>query len=306
MDIGTIMVPLDGSEFSQAALPAAVEVARRAGAGLLLTYVHSGFPPARPGEAPESLVEADRELVRHEKELLEEVAAEVRESDVEVETLYEEGPVAETLSERAEERADLVLMATHGRGTFSRFWLGSVADELSRRCSVPMLYVRPGREGEEVVPVELSPERILVALDGSDLAEQALGPATAVGDLFDARYTVLRVIQPAVRPSLGYEELPVQVDAEVLAEQETAASGYVEEVAQGLRDTGHEAEGRVVHATSAAEEIVVQAREEEAGLVAMATHGLGGLKRLLLGSVADKVLRASDRPVLLYRPRESS
>lgn len=305
MDIQTIMVPLDGSEFSQAALPAAVAVADRAGAEVLLAYVHSGFSPARPGEAPEALVEADRELVRHERELLEKVARQVREEGPSVETLYEEGPVGATLAALAEERADLVVMATHGRGTFSRFWLGSVADELSRRCPVPLLLVRPGTEDGEPAPVELLPERILVPLDGSELAEQALEPATGVGGLFGARYSILRVIQPAVRPSLSYEELPVQIDPEALAGQEEAASTYVDGVVRRLEERGHEASGRVTRDVSVSGRIVAAAREEEADLVAMATHGLGGLQRLLLGSVTDKVLRASELPVLLCRPRES-
>lgn len=298
MDMDVIMVPLDGSEFSRRALPAAEELARRAGARLLLAYVHAGFPPAQPEEAPESLVEADREVMRHERSLLEETAGEVREAGVEAETLFEEGPVAETLAERAEERADLVVMATHGRGAFSRFWLGSVADGLARRCGVPLLFVRP--EGE--APAEPTVEKILLPLDGSELAERILPAASAMARLFDASLTVLRVMQPPFRPGLAYEDLPIQVDTDAVAEREEAVSDYVEGVAERLRGEGLEARGRVVHGAAVADEIVRTADEESSDLVAMATHGRGGLKRLVLGSVADKVLRGGGRPVLLHRP----
>lgn len=298
MEIRTIMVPLDGSEFSRRALPHARETARRSGAGLLLTYVHAGFPPADPGEAPEALVEADRRVVEHERKLLEEAAAEVRETGLEAETLFEEGPVAETLAARAEERADLVVMATHGRGAFSRFWLGSVADGLARRCPVPLLFVRPG--GPAPGTVEFG--RILLPLDGSELAERILPAATALARLYDASFTVLRVLSPPFRPGLAYEDLPVQVDAEAMVEREEAVAEYVEGMAARLRSEGLDARGRVVHGAAPADEIVQVAAEEDADLVAMATHGRSGLKRLVLGSVADKVLRAGERPVLMHRP----
>lgn len=301
MEIRTIMVPLDGSDFARRALPAARDLARRSEARLLLAYVHAGPPPAEPGEAPESLVEADRAVVRAEREALEEAAREVRAAGLEAETDFSEGPVAETLAARARERADLVVMATHGRGAFSRFWLGSVADELARRTPVPLLFVRPGGEGEG--PGELAAEHVLLPLDGSRRAERILDPARSVGRLFGARYTVLRVLVPAVRTGLTYEELPVDVDAETIAEQEEAASEYVEEALERLRRAGETADGRVVRGPSAAAEIHRVAEEEDVDLVAMATHGWGGLKRMLLGSVADKVLRAGDRPLLLHRPR---
>lgn len=298
MEIRTIMVPLDGSEFSRRALPVAGETARRAGAGLLLTCVHAGFPPAEPGEAPEALVASDREVVERERELLEEAAGKVREAGLEAETLFEEGPVAETLAARAEERADLVVMATHGRGAFSRFWLGSVADGLARRCGVPMLFVRP--DGAERDPADFG--RILLPLDGSELAERILPAAKALGRLFDASFTVLRVVSPPFRPGLAYEDLPIQVDSEAMVEREEAVTEYVEEMAGRLRSEGLGARGRVVHGAETAAEIVQAADEEDADLVAMATHGRGGLQRLVLGSVADKVLRAGERPVLLHRP----
>lgn len=301
MDIDVIMVPLDGSEFSRRALPTALQVARGAGARLLLAYVHAGFPPAEPGEAPESLVEADRELLRRERRDLADAAEAVRGAGTEVETLFEEGPVPETLSERAEERADLVVMATHGRGAFSRFWLGSVADGLARRCAVPLLFVRPDARG----PGEPTFDRILLPLDGSRLAERIRPAATAVGRLFDAAFTVVRVVRPPFRTGLAYEDLPVQVDAEAIAEQEERVADYVEGVVRELREEGLEARGRVVHGPGPADGIVRVAEEEGADLIAMATHGRGGLKRLVLGSVADKVLRAGELPVLLHRPRSA-
>lgn len=297
----TIMVPLDGSDFARQALPRAVSLARRADATLLLVRVHQGFPPAKPGEAPRSLVEADRKLVRSEKEELSRTAAELRDRGLGVETSFEEGPVDEALLRRAETTADLVVMSTHGRGGFSRFWLGSVADALARGCSTPLFFVRPeegGGGGEEAPDLE----HVLVPLDGSTLAAQALETATEVGELYDARYTLVRVVKPPMLPGYGPGDLPEGLDEAAMANMEETAAAHLERAAKGLRERGLEVATRVIRHGSVSGALLEAAGEEGVDLVAMATHGRDGVKRLVLGSVADKILRASPCPVLLRRP----
>ena len=110
--------------------------------------------------------------------------------------LLESPAIAETLNAHAATTgADLIVMTTHGRGPLSRFWLGSVADELVRRATIPILLVRP----QEKAP-DLSSEpilrHILIPLDGSALAEQALEPALALGKLMEADYTLVRIYFP--------------------------------------------------------------------------------------------------------------
>ena len=304
--LDTIMLPLDGSDFARRAMPRAASLARRAEATLLLVRVHKGFPPAEPGEAPRSLVESDRELVGREKEELERAAAELREEELVVETVFEEGPVAEALLGLAEERADLVVMSTHGRGGFSRFWLGSVADTLARGCSTPLFFVRPERDGGSEAASAPDPEHVLVPLDGSRLALQALETATEIGGLYDARYTLIRVVQPAMLPSYGVGDLPEGVDPEAREVMEETAADHLEEVARRLGEEGHRVETRVVRHASVSKALLEAAAEEGADLLTMATHGRGGLKRMVLGSVADKVLRAAPCPVLLRRPADGT
>lgn len=308
----TIMVPLDGSEFARQAVPRAVSLARRADAGLLLVRVHRGFPPPEPAQAPRSLAESDLALERREREELAEAAAGLRDRGVEVETAFEEGPVVEAILEVAEERADLVVMSTHGRGGLSRFWLGSVADGLARACSVPLFFVRPEEDGspeeegsrERADAPEL--EHVLVSLDGSRLARQILATATEIGDLYDARYTLVRVVQPAMLPGFAYGDLPSGIDTQALEVMEETATRELERVAGDLRDGGRSVDFEVVRHASPSAGLLEAADAGDVDLVAMATHGRGGLKRMVMGSVSDKVLRASRQPLLLHRPASGS
>lgn len=304
--LDTIMVPLDGSEFARQAVPRAVSLARRADATLLLVRIHRGFPAADPAEAPASLVEADRELEAQEREELSRAAEEVGREHPDVEAAFGQGDVGDALLRRAEERADLVVMSTHGRGGFSRFWLGSVADELVRSCSVPLFLVRP-EEPEEDGASERGAapdlEHVLVPLDGSRTAGRVLEPATSVGGLYGARYTLLRVVQPVMLPGYGYGDLPDGVDPEVGEDMEETARGHLERHAAKLRDAGHRVEVEVVKGPSVPAALLEARDRLAADLMAMATRGEGGVKRMVLGSVADKVLRGSEHPLLVYNPR---
>ena len=115
-----------------------------------------------------------------------------------------EGPrVAETLqAHAATSGADLIVMTTHGRGPLSRFWLGSIADEMVRLATTPVLLVRPHEEALDLTS-EPGVRHILIPLDGSDLAEQVLEPARVLGVFMQAHFTLLRVYGPLVDMGLG-------------------------------------------------------------------------------------------------------
>src|SRR5690349_2148692 len=109
-----------------------------------------------------------------------------------------DGPVAEALYRHAGTTGiDLVVMAVVGAGPWTRRWLGSVADELVRRLPMPLLLLRP-QEPAPAPGIEPAFRHILIPLDGSEVAEQILEPAVALGKLMQAEYTLLRVAKPAV------------------------------------------------------------------------------------------------------------
>jgi nucleotide-binding universal stress UspA family protein len=156
--------------------------------------------------------------------------------------------------------------------------------------------------------------RVLIPLDGSVLAEQILEPALALGAATQAEYMLLRVVQamipggyiPASAKVSGLGE-PLLKQLQALHRQEWAgAQGYLEGLAERLRARSLTVQTRVVSHEQPAAAILDDAQKNAVDLIALATQGRGGLKRLLLGSVADKVLRGATIPVLVYRPVDRS
>jgi nucleotide-binding universal stress UspA family protein len=305
-----MLVPLDGSPLSEHALPVALGLARRCGAELRLVRVHVPPTPAYGDGISGFESTFDPEARRGELVELEQTTARIRaQGDVKVNsTLLDGAVVAELLS--AAKDADLVVMTTHGRGPLARFWLGSVADELVRQIPIPVLLLRP-HEGRADLTNEASWRHMLIPLDGSALAEQVLEASVALGTLTKAEYTLFRVIPPMVRGlSVSAEELVGRVDEKMLSqlrsfhdEDRAAAHEYLDRVAKPLRAQSLKVNTRVVVHELPAVAILDEAKAGRADVVALATHGRRGIRRLMLGSVADKVLRASPVPILLHGPR---
>lgn len=288
-----MMVPLDGSAFSEQPLVEAMDIARRSNGVVHLVRVHSpmavaGSPTAGVIYTPE-LEEGERLA---EQAYLDKIAAERCCSGVEIRTARFTGAVADTLASYADaNRIDMIMMSTHGRGGISRAWLGSVADRLIRTTHIPVLLFRAG-------PVrgnawELLPH-ILIPLDGSVVAESIIAPATALGRLINARYTLLRIVDPPILASPEVYRL-TQADAEIGAAR---ALEYLNGWAAQLRADGHTVATHVATRDHSAAGIVEQARIHECDMIAMATHGRSGWQRTLLGSVTDKVLRTTKASVL--------
>jgi nucleotide-binding universal stress UspA family protein len=300
--IRSILVPLDGSSFAEHALPLALGLARRHDAAVHLAMVHVPITTAYIDGVAHFDPSLDNEIRERERRYLDAVAERLEGSGIAATTALLDGPVVGMLEAEARERhADVIVMSTHGRGGLSRAWLGSVADALVRRAPAPVLLVRP-KEGEEAALEAVTAfRRILVPLDGSALAEEAIGYALAVGDRASTRYTLLRVVIPALVVGSPFIEPGVHIADEDLEEQMEAARRYLDRVAERLRRDGADVDTVVVAHPSPAAAILELADSEGADLVCLATHGRTGLSRILLGSVADKVLRAATTPVLLCR-----
>jgi nucleotide-binding universal stress UspA family protein len=293
--IRTILVPLDGSPHSEQALPLAAEVARRAHAGLRLACV---LVPK---------VEEWTQAISQpydEQAMLDLAAQRVRQAvpDGPVQTAVLEGPVAETLARHAADvRADLIVLTTHGRGAFSRFWLGSVTDEMLRCSPVPLLVLRPAGAGPTDAAAEAHVRRVVVPLDGSEFAEAALGPAAALSRLYGAGLELLRVVAPlpAVGPD-GVDYVQAATDAAILGELTRQAGEALETTAERLRRDGLTVTTRVAVHDHVAAAVLEATRPGD--VVALATHGRRAMVRWLLGSVADKLVRGAEVPVLVVRP----
>jgi nucleotide-binding universal stress UspA family protein len=215
----------------------------------------------------------------------------------------------------AERDADVVVMATRAAGAIGRALRGSVADRIVRESPRPVVLVPPGADDTRGKHIELG--RVLVPLDGSDLSLRAIDYLLALPHAGDLEYVLLEVIPPEIATAV------TMPDASAWAATLATADAYLGSVDVGQLRAGVEqrlnavadrlrARGakvvdvRVVEANDPAAAISRVVRTELADFIAMSTHGLSGLKRMMLGSVAEKVVRESDVPVLLVTAAESA
>jgi nucleotide-binding universal stress UspA family protein len=144
--------------------------------------------------------------------------------------------------------------------------------------------------------------RILVALDGSALSEEILSRAVALGEPFGSTYLLGRVVAYPIEIASPYLPHTVQMNQVVVQGAREAALGYLDEQAELLRARGLTVDTAVLIDTQAGHGILRLAEDHDVDVIAMATHGRGGVSRAVLGSAADKVIRGAHRPVLVHRP----
>lgn len=295
----SILVPLDGSSLAEQAIPIALAIAERARSKVKLVLVHHPLL-MEPGPA---YTKVELAMQKADREYLRSVAARLRgRLGRALSSAVLQGPTAQTLAKYIRELStDLVVMTTHGRGGIQRAWLGSVADQLIRSLEIPVLLVRAGQSDSAPSSVTLS--EILLPLDGSPLAEAAIEPAAALARLWDAEISLVQIVQPVTLTTDPPLAFPTEIDDQLTAIRREAAQDYLRDVAERLREQGLRASGVAFLGGGVAETLLHLARPERVGLVAMATHGRGGVRRLVLGSVADKLVRAAEVPVLVVRPR---
>ena len=285
----TILVPLDGSETSEQAVAFAEGLAGAAGADLIL--MRTVLPPLAftPGE--DEFVRA--QTARAEREL-DRIRQRLADAGVHAESYVLPGSAADAIVNAATRlRADVIVMSTHGRTGVGRAIYGSVADEVVRSATVPVLLVRPG------LKYRLNPpSKVVVPLDGSEIAEAALAPAI---ELAQALRVSVVLVRAAEAPIYWVEEESGARTAAPGSEAE-AARRYLDAVADRYASAGIVFTGYVTDV--APEEAIIGAAEDYgAGAIAMATHGRSGFARAALGSVAEQVLGRATTPVLLVNAR---
>ncbi len=290
----SILLPLDGSTFAEAAIPLAVALSAQTGATVRLVTVVEHFP------ASDSYGWQDA-LRDQAQEYLEEVAESVRpRTGREVTTSVLLGHVSSVLETQAED-ADLVVMASHGRGGLSRAWLGSAADDCVRHGKKPVLLVRPDDAGGGAPDADWSVRKMLLPLDGGQVSEAILDHAVELGSLFGATYHLVRVVPSPKQFNSPYPPHMIQANRDRMHREEEEARAYLEAHGQRLRDRGFTVEERVITGVQPAHGILREAEATGCDFIAISAHGRGLLAKAVLGSTSDKVVRAAHLPLLLYR-----
>jgi nucleotide-binding universal stress UspA family protein len=297
-----IMVPVDGSAFSREAVFQGLRLARRTGAQLRLVRVASsatiaGGPDTLALENTAWTIERDDQRTQ-----LYRLAEECRSNaHVDVTATVEEGPVADALRGHAlRHKVDLIVMATHGRRGMARAFLGNVADRLIRETGLPVLVVRPPSLATELVDGSCY-KRIIVPLDGSALAERSLEPALTLAEAEHAEVTLLRIVTVA-------KSAPVTEPGIAIPQRRAPAIEEAERYLAGMRialaDRGVRLHSAVVIADDIPRAIAGFAQANDGDLIAIATHGRGGIMRALLGSVTDRVMSEGTLSLLVLHPPE--
>jgi nucleotide-binding universal stress UspA family protein len=326
-----IVVPLDGSLRAERVLPVAARIARASGGRIVLLRV-AGIPaeyaPAMYASAlsaspfyAQELLEAELAGARY---YLAAVAQSEQLAGIRIETTVLSGAAAPTILDVAGgddgSPVDLIVLCSHGRTGFTHWALGSVAQKVARHSPVPVLILR---EEDAVLADRLTgaapPLRALVALDGSRVAEAALVPAAQlVAVLAAPERGALHLAQVVPLPTLRSEQEYQQHDGQIREQALHQATTYLSAVADNLRRsvaTGHglEVTWSVTVNEDVAHTLISMAElGEETGtyevqrcdLIAMATHGRGGLQRWMLGSITERVLNDTKLPLLIIRPQE--
>ncbi len=349
-----IFVPLDGSMRAEQALPVAARIARARGATIVLLRVittpfdfvwySSRVPPIA---SPEALEEEHTRATSYVTHI---ATSDVLDGIGVVSVVVGGGAAEMILSVARTQEADLIVMSRHGQTGAKRWLLGSVAQKVARHSSCPVLLVREEPEGAEVSRGLLSKEgrtiRVMVALDGSRLAEEALSPALALTEALSAPLPgALHLVQ--VLPPISEDGLPLLITSsqagdfypaqlssliilqdELPGEQQAArltrkieeAKAYLRKIVQRLH-TGKDANpllsitssvmvdpdcaDALIDSATGSKGIGVEAGERgiECDVIALATHGRGGLARWLMGSVAERLLSETRLPLLIVRPQ---
>ncbi len=315
-----ILVPLDGSDRAERAIPVAARIARASGGSIV--FVRVILPPAEFGtySADRSIALEPAAFETHlacATDYLTAVASNYENelTGITVEMDVVSGAASPTILSVARfEQADLIVLCSHGETGLKRWVFGSVAQEAVRHSPVPVLVLN---EHGVIPPVPdaTHPLRALVASDGSPLSETALEPAAQLIAMLAApgrgELQLLRVVD--LPSPYGKMRSQAYIDAGIREEARKEAETYLKAVADRLRkgilaDINLSITTSVATDTNVAETIIRQAEQpaEEGGcsLIAVATRGRSGFRRLLMGSVTEHILGVTKLPMLIVRPQE--
>jgi nucleotide-binding universal stress UspA family protein len=302
--VTVVLAPVDGSTRALRAVPWAAKLAGSGGTVVLLRavpprpdYAETLFSLVGAGDTVEDIQDA---WIQTAKADMDEAAALLSESGVTVEEMVGEGEPDEVIVAGAARRGvQMITMASHGRGAVGRAIFGSVADRVARTAPVPVLILRTP---DENVDPSVVVSRIVVPLDGSEIAARALPVASEVAKQLEAPVHIVRAVDAATALPMapGIFGAAPAVDPEVAdqiwQEAETEARSTVTTAVSRLRAEGVDASGAIVNGSPF---FAISEATQPGDLLILTSHGRGGVRRWLLGSVAEKLVREANAPVML-------
>jgi nucleotide-binding universal stress UspA family protein len=296
-----LLIPLDGSQTAEKVLPYARYLAGKFKIPIELLAVvdiaeMAAHLSADRARFLDTMVE---DGVKHSTVYLRGVATTFPGGNVKCSV--ERGRTEDVIIERGEaDSAMVITMATHGRSGLNRFLLGSVAEKVLRGTANPLLLVRATEEAKSVGEAVL--KSIIVPLDGSELAESVLPMVAGLAKRLDLEIELFRAFHIPYNVYAGDEGYYAGNYDEINASVRDEASEYLDKKVDELKKLGVAKVTCVTKEGFAGDEIIAFGRNTPGGLIAMCSHGRSGVKRWVLGSVAETVVRHSSGPVLITRP----
>lgn len=295
----TILTTTDFSAASMYGVRLANWLAGRFSASVLLAHVVE--PPSRfSGMDQVILAREDHEVLKSAEKQLNRLVNRELESKATMLTCVRKGKAFHEITKLAHERdIDLIVIATRGHTGLTLALLGSTAERVVRHAPCPVLTV-PARKavarGKEVSRLRL--KRIVVPIDGSATSLEALPYATAFADEFGAQITLLHVVEPFMSP---HEHIRGKAPG---CNDKGATATWLARLSQERLASVRRVRTAVRHGVPF-QEITRVATRFGSGLILLTTHGYTGLKHVLLGSTAERVVRHADCPVLVFRNKTS-
>lgn len=310
-----ILIPLDGSALAEHALSVGLRIARFSGASLTLLRVVNlpdDMTYLSRGSAMMNLADI---IVRDRAEAeayLQKIASRSDVAGIEVITHVVDGnPAQSILSEARTSAMDLILMCSHGDTGLKRWMFGSVSLHVARHSAIPVFVLRPGADGAVVLPQTAGQVRMMVPLDGSQLAEEILPPAIALTKALSAPLPGALHLASVV--PFFTAETTDELDQVVKAAQE-----YLVSIEQQLRQKGDATHLTITSSVTVLADVahaLVELAETGKGMeqikdftgcgvIAMSTHGRSGIKHWMMGSIAERMLASTKLPMLIVRPQE--
>lgn len=296
-----MLIPLDGSKTAEKVLPYARHLAAsvRLPVELLAVVDIAEMASHMAAEKARFLDTMVADGVRNSESYLRKIAGTMGVAGVTC--AVEKGRAAEAIIEHAAtDKGTLITMATHGRSGLNRFMLGSVAEKVLRGTTNPLLLIRASEEAK--ADGVSAVKSVVVPLDGSELAESVLPAAVELAKNIDAEIVLFRAYNipyGAYSSGDGFYD-PVNLDA-LLTSIKDEATDYLTRKTDELKRMGVARVSFVAKEGFSADEIIAFARETKDSMIAMCTHGRSGVKRFVLGSVTETVVRHSGEPVLVMR-----
>jgi nucleotide-binding universal stress UspA family protein len=279
-----ILVPLDGSELAEQAIPYAEWLASKFNSEvILITACLAGDPLER----------ALTEYIERRVEKIQSLGIKTRSLCIEGE------PAASIINFAGKNNISLIILSTHGRTGVSHWPLGSITNKVVQRSHIPVFLVRSSQPAKTSADKEM--QNILLTLDGSHFSEAIIPYVEKLAKVMDSEVVLLRVVEPVKLPQLAAYADREKYEKGFIDKLRKEAKRYLDQKKTALARKGIKVNSALLEG-KADEAILQYAEDKSVNLIALTTHGFSGITKWAYGSVASRIIEASSKPTLLVRP----